>query len=180
MRDLLFLPKPEHVTMERGKLAADAVVQNRREGQLERYLAGLRKGLRPTAAALSAGYDDLGAVKRMRKEIPNMYELEREAEMQAAESVEDALYNAALAGNVKAIEMWLSNRSEERWRFGRQDTLAIEQKHVLELEKGERIERILSLINRLQTPQQAALPSGIIDVEEIPPDAPNNQAQNDI
>ena len=37
------------------------------------------------------------------------------AEMSANEQVENALFNACLKGNVTAIQVWLYNRSSDRW-----------------------------------------------------------------
>jgi len=42
-------------------------------------------------------------------------EVER-AEMEANETVENALYEAALSGNVVACQVWLYNRTPERWK----------------------------------------------------------------
>ena len=44
------------------------------------------------------------------------------AEMDANEAVENALYNKALEGNTTAIQVWLYNRSPERWSDKRRDT----------------------------------------------------------
>ena len=40
--------------------------------------------------------------------------------MEANDLVEDALYQAAISGNVRAIEIWLYNRSPEKWADRRQ------------------------------------------------------------
>lgn len=55
------------------------------------------------------------AVYHHRKKHPEFADEERLAEIEACELVEDVLYNMAIKGNMRAIEMWLSRRSPERW-----------------------------------------------------------------
>ncbi len=49
------------------------------------------------------------------KEHPDFEAQRDEAELAANEQVENALYTAALAGNVTACQVWLYNRMPERW-----------------------------------------------------------------
>lgn len=81
--------------------------------QLE-YFEHLRQGLRPGAAAEAVGITRQ-TVYMHRKNDPDFAEAERLAEREACEIVEDALFNAAISGNVKAAETWLYNRMPDRW-----------------------------------------------------------------
>ena len=78
------------------------------------YFEHLRQGLRPGAAAEAVGITRQ-TVYMHRKNDPDFAEAERQAELEACEIVEDALFNAAISGNVKAAETWLYNRMPDRW-----------------------------------------------------------------
>ena len=80
----------------------------------EAYLRYLRDGMRRGIAAQAVG------VSRETVRLHyNRYESFRKAvevaELEANEAVEDALYQAALAGNVVACQVWLYNRMPDRW-----------------------------------------------------------------
>jgi hypothetical protein len=55
-------------------------------------------------------------VRRHRNADPEFAAAEQEAEMDATENIEDALYRAAIGGNVTAMQVWLYNRCPDRWR----------------------------------------------------------------
>lgn len=78
------------------------------------YLQNLRSGMRRGAAAKAVGITR-ETVYHHRKKHPEFAEEERQAEIEACELVEDKLYSMAIKGNIRAIEMWLSKRSPERW-----------------------------------------------------------------
>lgn len=83
--------------------------------QREQFLEEIRRGMRRGLAA-----DAL----RIQREIVHAYAAEhpefedaiKQAERDANEPVEDALYQAAVSGNVTAISLWLLNRAPDRWR----------------------------------------------------------------
>lgn len=79
------------------------------------YLDKLREGLGRCAAARAVGVDpDTPAIHR--RKYPEFAVACEQAELEACEQVEDALYQAALSGNVVACQVWLYNRAPERWR----------------------------------------------------------------
>lgn len=89
----------------------------------EAYLDHLRNGLRRMAAADAVGVV-YSTVWRAIDADPDFRSAVNQAEMRADEEVEDALYQAAIAGNVTAIQVWLYNRRPDRWRDMRQLAIA--------------------------------------------------------
>ena len=63
------------------------------------------------------------------KDNPEFAEARDQAEMEANEQVENALFNAAKSGHVTACQVWLYNRMPDRWSDKRQtsniDTSAV-------------------------------------------------------
>jgi hypothetical protein len=78
------------------------------------YIDLLRKGQRRFAAAKSLGISPRTISKHIRR-YPQFASAVLLAEVVACDKVENALYKQALKGNVKAIEIWLYNRSPDRW-----------------------------------------------------------------
>lgn len=78
------------------------------------YLELLRKGGRrvKSAKAVGVGYD---TVSREMGLDPAFVEAIDQAEMDANQIVEDALFQAAKKGNVVACQVWLYNRMPDRW-----------------------------------------------------------------
>ena len=111
----------------------------RRQGA---YLNQIRDGMRRTRAAEAVGIN-YRTVYQERLNNPEFAEKERLAEMEACDVVEDALYNAAISGNIRAIEMWLYNRFPTRWTDKR-DT-KVQQQVVVESGKGE-LEEIINIL----------------------------------
>lgn len=132
----------------------------------ERFLECLRNGARPSEAAkkVNLHYD---TVRKRYNSDPEFRAQWDQAEMQAAEPVEDSLYNAAINGNVPAAVKWLEKRAPERWPG---DKVQIEQKNIYELDASDRIGNIIALMAQLQ--QRAELSSGskIIDVDASEPE----------
>jgi hypothetical protein len=81
---------------------------------LERYLDLLREGRRRGQAAREVGVHR-STIADHRKLDEAFAAEERLAEMDAVEQVEESLFQAALAGNVTAIQVFLYNRAPERW-----------------------------------------------------------------
>jgi ribosomal protein S18 acetylase RimI-like enzyme len=81
----------------------------------EDYLAALRQGLRPGQAAHNAGVSRW-TVHNFRLGNPDFVDDERDAILDSVEMVEDALFKAAIGGNVTACQVWLYNRAPEQWR----------------------------------------------------------------
>lgn len=85
----------------------------------EQYLELLRNGERRGRAAELVGVDRTTVWRHQQRDEEFALACD-ESEILADEAVEDALYQAALAGNVVACQVWLYNRRPERWRDMRQ------------------------------------------------------------
>ena len=79
----------------------------------DELLAHVRGGMRPGAAAELLGYhrDDIFALIDGDQEFAERLEL---AEREATEHVEEALYQAAVSGNVTAARIWLERRERPK------------------------------------------------------------------
>lgn len=83
------------------------------------FLQLLREGTRRGAAAQAVGIHR-STVNDYVNKHPAFGEDISAAEMEANDLVVDALYQAALAGNVVAIQVWLYNRCPDEWADRRQ------------------------------------------------------------
>lgn len=96
------------------------------EEKRTRYLELLRQGARRMAAARAVGMNG-GYVKEYKDRFPDFKQACDEAEMEADEQVERALYETAIEErDVKAQQTWLYNRLPERWMDRQQLTAKIE------------------------------------------------------
>jgi hypothetical protein len=85
----------------------------------EEYLDALREGGRRGKAARAIGIDQSTVWRHMRDEAGHLTEFGHavlQAEAEADEEVESALYDAAVSGNVTAIQTWLYNRRSDKWQ----------------------------------------------------------------
>jgi len=96
------------------------------EERKKAYLELLRGGGRRHASARAIGISPWTAVNHMNND-PEFRAAVEQAEMEANENVENALYEAALAGNVTAIQVWLYNRAAGLWSDKRVAPVAIAQ-----------------------------------------------------
>lgn len=84
----------------------------------QKYLEQIQQGVGRYAAAAAAGTSPrtierhLEASKTFRDQVS-------QAELTINETVENALYQSAISGNVVAQQVWLYNRQPERWRDAR-------------------------------------------------------------
>jgi len=95
----------------------------------EEYLALLSEnGLGRLRAAKQVGVTR-HTVLAYAKDNPEFAEARDQAEMEANEQVENALFEAAKSGHVTACQVWLYNRMPDRWSDKRQtsniDTSAV-------------------------------------------------------
>lgn len=132
------------------------------------YLECLRVGGRRMASARNAKID-YSTVKDRRKRDPEFAAAELEAEADAAEVIEDALFNMARKGNFTAAAMWLQNRDPDRWRdMRRADKQVVELTgnvtHTQEL-GSVTLERIASLQSALESRRAQLEAPVVIDVE---------------
>lgn len=79
------------------------------------FLEALRGGARRGAAAESIGVSRETIRLHMHKD-DGFRDAIDQAEMDANECVENALFNAAVGGNVTGCQVWLYNRMPERWK----------------------------------------------------------------
>lgn len=79
------------------------------------YLQALRDGTRRGVAARQIGMTRQALWWVMRND-PEFAAAVEDAELDANEVVEDSLYQAAQAGNVVAMQVWLYNRMPDRWK----------------------------------------------------------------
>lgn len=79
------------------------------------YLALLREGYRRGAAARAVGVSP-ETVRNAYNGDPEFAKAVELAEIDACDIVEDALLEAAKSGNVTACQVWLYNRSPDRWK----------------------------------------------------------------
>jgi len=77
----------------------------------EELLEHVRNGMRPGAAAEVMGFPR-SALYELLADDPDYAEMVEKAEREATEHVEEALYQAAVSGNVTAARIWLE-RSEK-------------------------------------------------------------------
>jgi hypothetical protein len=85
----------------------------------EEFLQLLRDGGRRMMSARAVGIDPR-TVQRYIANHDNFRHAVREAEMEANEVVEDALFQTATSGNVTAMLAWLYNRDPDQWADRRQ------------------------------------------------------------
>jgi len=86
----------------------------------------LREGSRRGTAAHAVGVTRQ-TVSEHKKRDPEFAALADDAEMDANEEVEDALYMAATSGNVVAAQVWLYNRWPDRWKDKRNIGVSVDK-----------------------------------------------------
>lgn len=94
------------------------------------FLQLLSEGKRRGASASMVGVDP-ETIRQHTIREPEFLERMEKAEMQSNELIEDALFEAARAGNVVAIQVWLYNRSPDRWQDARQVNITVEYEKAL-------------------------------------------------
>lgn len=99
------------IAEEPSKQRTNKFNQKRREV----FLQAIRDGQRRTAAASTAGVSFVTVWHAM-KDDPDFADAVDDAEVEACDPVETALYDAATSGNVPAIQTWLYGRSKGRWK----------------------------------------------------------------
>lgn len=78
------------------------------------FLRLLEEGTRRGAAAKAIGLSRVTIANHMKADAEFAGAVD-DAEMHADEAVEDAMYQAACAGNVVACQVWLYNRQPHKW-----------------------------------------------------------------
>jgi len=120
------------------------------------YLELLRGGQRRGPAAHAVGVTRQ-TVSEYKKRDLEFADLADDAEMDANEEVEDALFMAATSGNVTAIQVWLYNRWPERWRDARNLNVvaAVKTEQIKtemdELDSSDKREELFKTMLKLET-----------------------------
>lgn len=129
----------------------------------EAFLALLRDGARRGAAADQVGVTRQ-TVRMAYQADPDFRAAVDQAEMDANEPVEDALYQAAIAGNVRAIEVWLYNRTGERWKDQRNVSGSLSLKVIDVRIEAQKLAKQYGL-----TMEQVLQEAGLLDVVDGTP-----------
>lgn len=93
------------------------------ERKKEKFIEYMLDGMRPMLAAQAVNIS-WSTVKKHIQDDENFRNRVYEAEMTNNEKVEDALFQAAISQNVRAIEIWLERRDPDRW--GSKKTITVE------------------------------------------------------
>ena len=101
----------------------------------KKYIELIKQGGRRIASAHAVGISHQTFCNHMKKDRAFKRAVS-EAETQVNQLVEDALYQAALNGNVVAIQIWLYNRAPNQWRDMR--SLKIDEKLTIKPEEKSR------------------------------------------
>ncbi len=140
------------------------------------YLSSLARGMRRGEAAAAADINT-ATVNAYRKKDPAFQAAEVEAETQASEVIESALWELARGGHLTAIMFWLQNRAPTRWQDMRrvQKTVTHEGTVTHELEAGPAMERIAELQRRLtdRAELRGELAPPVLDAELVDPEDEN-------
>lgn len=118
-----------------GEEAESTVIVNIQRGKFgaikrNEYLALLAGGGRRGLSAHNIGVNP-ETVRQYYIRHPEFLEQMEKAEMASNEHVENALFEAAKAGNIVAIQVWLYNRSPDRWQDARQVNITVEYEKAL-------------------------------------------------
>jgi hypothetical protein len=107
------------------------------------YLAHLRNGMGRKQAARATGVG-IRTVQRFVNQNTDWEEDRDEAEAEAVEAVESALFDSATNGNVSAAIFFLTNRSPDRWVDKRRPNISIATQAVAGGENQGVIDRMIA------------------------------------
>ena len=138
----------------------------------QKYLGLLRKGLRRGKAAEAVG-TNRDHIYQYVKKHPDFRNLVEQAEADACEDVEDALYKKCVEDrHFPSIVFWLLNRSQGRWQDRRSPSISIQpvftQQDQAALLQPENLNDELAKFNALFT---AAATGPSVHSEEVPDNA---------
>lgn len=119
----------------------------------EAYLEALRRGSLRGAAAKAVGVTRWTILHHARQD-PEFAKAIEDAEMSLVQVVEDALYKAAVEGNVTAQQVILYNRAPDRWRDRRNVSVTGPDGGPIKLELSEAAQRIRDQLRQAQSSAQ--------------------------
>jgi len=122
----------------------------------EIFLDLLRKGVRRTQACKKAGISRPTFNKYMNNNKKFAAEV-AQAETDANELVEQAMFSSALKGNVTAQQVWLYNRDPEHWQDKRNIAIGGDKNNPIEMnlsgdELNAEIKRLVDIASKAITP----------------------------
>lgn len=122
----------------------------------EIFLDLLRKGIRRTQACKKAGISRPTFNKYMNNNKKFAAEV-AQAETDANELVEQAMFSSALKGNVTAQQVWLYNRDPEHWQDKRNIAIGGDKNNPIEInlsddELNAEIKRLVDIASKAITP----------------------------
>lgn len=127
------------------------------------FLNKLRLGNGPLKSARSLGIDP-DVIMAYQKSNPEFAQKVSYAEAEAAEIIEERLFDLAQDSDYRAIDRWLTDRSPDRW--GKNSTVNVNI--IQQIESAPLLERIPKLLEVLmQRSNAVSLPGDIIDAEII-------------
>lgn len=131
----------------------------------ERFIELVANGTAPVNAGIIVGWNPKTTRKWMRD--VEFAEIVQGARDRANGSIEEALYQRALAGNVAAMQMWLFNRSPDEWRDVKR--IEIRSEHRVEIAQVESVKAgVLELLREQGATAIQALPAAeVIDVDGV-------------
>ncbi|MDY0339893.1 MAG: hypothetical protein RBS17_01595 [Coriobacteriia bacterium] len=123
----------------------------------EAYLEAIRKGALKGAAAEAIGVTR-GTICAHVRSDPEFARAIEEAEMSLVQVVEDALYKAAVEGNVTAQQVILYNRAPDRWRDRRNVSVTGPSGGALQIELSEAGQQIRDQLRKVASKAASADP----------------------
>src|SRR3954470_11349202 len=131
----------------------------------EQFIEQIACGVAPVNAGIAVGWSPAHVRKLMKDE--EFLDIIRGAQERANGTVEESLFNRAVAGNVAAMQMWLFNREPDRWRDIKR--IEVRSEHRVTVAAVESVKSgVLELLREQGVGAMQALNSGeIIDAEVV-------------
>lgn len=132
----------------------------------EQFIEQIAVGVAPVNAGIAVGWSPAHVRKLMKDD--EFLDIIRGAQERANGTVEESLFNRAVAGNVAAMQMWLFNREPDRWRDVKR--IEVRSEHRVTVAAVESVKSgVLELLREQGVGAMQALNSGeiIIDAEVV-------------
>jgi hypothetical protein len=133
--------------------------------EAERFLELVAVGVHPVNAGIEVGWSPAKTKAHMKE--PEFADMVSGAIDRANASMEEALYQKGLSGNVSAMMLWLFNRAPDRWRDVKR--IEVRSEHKVSVTAVESVKAgVLQLIREQGVGAMQALEDpGIIDGDVI-------------
>lgn len=135
----------------------------------EKFVQLISEGVGRIAAARAIGVN-ISTVERHMHKDPAFAEAVRRAETEADEKVENALFQAAISGNVSAIELWLTRRLPDKWGEQKRVVVSGPSGGPIEVRHGHQADVLATFI--LNDPEGAELAGRLLELmaKRVKPD----------